>query len=309
MRLIIIRPIESLLDQIKERIKGWAAAVSLVMYIDDGAISTRGSTDTVTILHEWISKMFMRWIRVVLRKKVALGKVACIASSSELRKRLRPTGIELGCRVSRHGELLGTDYCAGGRIQRRAQARRRKKAAKRKGRLKWLRNHGGAATAVARGGLQPEACYGSSVFGIAPPTMRDVRKHIASTTKVRCGGSSTTAKLALGGQFNSEDIDPMTHIGNEAMLEVAAKIWDEARCRGELVKMWLRSRDELSDLSPAARWQGINGPVSAAMVQLWRAGATWPKPFTINIINHDVNLLDTPLHHQAASQGTDEVTS
>ncbi len=294
VRLIVTRPIENLLEQIKERFRGWQAQAGLVMYIDDGAISTRGDTNTVAILHDWVSRLFMRWVRVVLRKAVAPGKVACIASSKELRKRLRQTGAELGCRVTGHGEFLGTDFAAGGKIKRHVQARRRVKAGKRRRRLKWLRNHGGAATAVARGGLLPEACFGGAVVGISPSTMRDARRHIAATSKIRNAGSSTTARLALGGPDNFDDIDPMVTDGNGAMLEITAKLWDEPRARGELVKTWLRNRDGLQHLPTAQRWRELHGPVGAAMVQLWRAGASWPKPFTIHILGYDVNILERP---------------
>ncbi len=73
-----------------------------------------------------------------------------------------------------------------------------------------------------------------------------------------------------------------------------AKIWDEPRSRGELVKTWLHSRDGLQDLGTADRWKEVNGPVSAAMVQLWRIGAKWPKPFAIDVLGYEVNLLTTP---------------
>ncbi len=294
VRLIVVKPIEVLMKRVRERFQGWPALLSLVMYIDDGAVSTRGGLDAVALLHDWVSRLFMQWIRLVLRKEVAPGKVACIASSKELQQRLKQTGAELGCRVARHGELLGVDFSAGGRVQRHAQVRRRRKAARRRRRLKWLRNHGGAATAVARGGLLPEACYGGSVLGINPSTMRDVRRHVASTSRIRCSGSSTTAKLALGGPDNFEDVDPFVTSGNEAMFQVAAKLWDEPRCRADLVKMWLHGRDDLQHLPIAARWRELHGPVGAAMVQLWQAGASWPKPFSIHIMGHDINLLEHP---------------
>ncbi len=294
VRLIVIKPIEALLRRIRERFTGWPALMNLIVYIDDGAISTRGSLDAVAMLHSWVSRLFMQWIRQVLRKEVAPGKVACIASSRALQRRLRLTGVDLGCRVSRHGELLGIDFTAGGHTLRLAQARRRKKAARRRRRLKWLRSHGGAATAVARGGLVPEACFGGSVLGIGPSTMRDVRRHVAATSRVRCSGSSTTAKLALGGPEKFDDVDPFITAGNEAMFQIAAKIWDEPNCRAELVKMWLHSRDDLQHLPEAARWRELRGPVGAAMTQLWRIGATWPKPFFIQVMGHEVSLLEHP---------------
>ncbi len=86
----------------------------------------------------------------------------------------------------------------------------------------------------------------------------------------------------------------MVNAGNGALIEVASKIWDEPRARGELVKMWLRSRDELQDQTPAEQWSNIYGPIGAAMVQLWRIGGDWPKPFAVTLLGQQIELLETP---------------
>ncbi len=135
--------------------------------------------------------------------------------------------------------------------------------------------------------------YGAAAVGIPPPLMRDMRKLQATATGVKAGGSSLTAKLAIGGP-EAQDYDPIILLGNPPLEEIANRIWDYRTYRGQLAKMWVHARDELASVEVSRRWAHIRGPVGAAMLQLWSIGADWVKPFVIRLLDHPVSLLDVP---------------
>ncbi len=234
------------------------------------------------------------WVKKALRKDTATGKTICVASSRALKEALedglRPIGIE----AQLEGELLGVDYAAGGRLRRRAvQNKRRTKARCRLGKLKWLRRHGGPARAVARGGVNPEMSYGDQVIGMTNSLLRDLRRAHAAATTLKVAGSSTTAKLALGGG-NYEDFDPAVVRSNPPMASLLMKLWDQPRSRADFIRSWRQADEEIKQAQPAVRWTSIRGPVGAAMAHLMRVEASWPRPFTIRALDEDVDLLTTP---------------
>ncbi len=228
IRLIAIEPTDMLLKIIRNRLQGWDADVKFILYVDDGIVSTYGSIDTVAILHAWITKMVFNWVAKVLKKEVAVHKLACVASSLPLAERLR-VGLA-GCSVSvaTEGELLGIDFAAGGPTRRRkVQVQRRRKADARRSRLKWWRAAGGRhAQGVARGGLLSTAAYGDSVIGVSNAALRDYRRIHAASSSIHCSGSSLTAKLAIGGHRYSEH-DPGVLFCNPPLPPLLRKLWEQ----------------------------------------------------------------------------------
>ncbi len=200
IRLIMIKPTEKFLVTLREQADAWKAKMDLTLYVDDGILVTIGHIDAVSFLHSWASRLLLQWIRQVLHKQTAAGKLHCIASSSSLRKRLA-TGLNGdGFAVDTYGELLGMGFAAGGKIKKRTtNAARLRKSLRRKGRLKWLRDRGGKAMRVVKEGVKPAVNYEASVTGIDNRTMVMLRRAHGATCRVRCGGASLTARLAIGG--------------------------------------------------------------------------------------------------------------
>ncbi len=294
VRLIVIRPIESLLRTAEQRAIGWSINISAIFYIDDGALTTRGRLDAVALLHVWATKLMLSWVRYVMRKRVAPGKLKCIASSRELKKRLKTGLMDTGCTLMLESDFLGTDYAAGGALRQRcAQTGRRAKARKRKGKVKWLRKAGGKAAEVAEGGLITSMIHGVQSTGISPALMRDLRRTRGAVSKVKAGGASLTAKLALGGPKN-QDVDPMITHGDKPLFALAAKLWDEPQRCGDMVKVWRKYQDQWEDCDVTQCWKNVHGAAGAMRLHLERIGASWHKPYAVKLLGHEVSLVTTP---------------
>ncbi len=294
IRIIMAGPTDRFLRMIRERYAEWNARVLMTIYVDDGVVSTRGHRSAVEYLHVWVSKLLLAWIKTVLRKEVAPHKLSVVASTKDLCVTLRKRLGEDGFKVNRAGEMLGTDYAAGGRFAvRRVQVKRRRKMVARRGRIAWWRNLGGDARSAMRGGAWASGFYGCDSLGIPPPMLRDMRQLHSGVSKVRCSGSSLTAKLALGGERH-DDIDPSVLYCNPPLHRILAKLWDDPRSRRSLVKTWLKARTELYDIPEGRRWRAVRGPVGAAMLHLDRSGCEWHKPYWIKALHHEINLLEVP---------------
>ncbi len=61
-----------------------------------------------------------------------------------------------------------------------------------------------------------------------------------------------------------------------------------------MVRSWMQARLEVANVANSARWGGVRGPVSAAWAHLLRYNAIWKKPFTITLLDHEINILTTP---------------
>ncbi len=72
------------------------------------------------------------------------------------------------------------------------------------------------------------------------------------------------------------------------------KMWDHRQCRTDFVRPWYRARAQQGADQPGSTWSRIHGPVGAARLHLHRTGAAWPKPFTLQALGHDINILGTP---------------
>ncbi len=201
----------------------------------------------------------------------------------------------LGYTVAAEGELLGTDFAAGGVVRKRAvQKKRARKALSRKPKLKWWRRQGGNAREVARGGAGAELMYGAAAVGVPPAALRARRRLQAAASRVSASGASLTARLAVGGDRYGE-ADPAVLEANPPLGQVLALIWDQPRLRQDIIEAW-RTADETSAMIGIGRiWRSIRGPVSAAHAHLRRIGAEWTAPFTIRLLDNVVNLLATPL--------------
>ncbi len=294
IRLIIVKPAESLMKIIEERIRGWTASCHLTFYVDDGVITTVGDMDAVAFLHGWITRMVLNWVREVLRKSIATHKTTCVVSHAALRDRLAGEMKALGVTAKLGGEMLGIDYSAGGALRSRpTQVARRRKAVARRCKIAWLRRLGGPAHKVARQGALAEHTFGCEVIGLPPAALRDARAINGAAVSVQCGGASLTAKLALGGLGFSEH-DPAVLHANPPMKLLLAQLWDVPRRRSHFVRAWYRAREVIPLPDDQVAWDRVNGPVSAAFAHLLRIGASWPKAFVIRALDSDINLLRVP---------------
>ncbi len=294
VRVIIIPPAEELLKIIGDRARSWGIKVDLMIYIDDGAITSIGDTAHLAHFHGWMTRMLLLWISQTLKKSVAKHKVVCIAGDREIRKAVK---VELGgthIRVQATGELLGVDYAAGGRLGHRPlQAQRRCKALRRRSRLRWWMRMGGKGEPIAAGGMLPELSYGCDAVGLPPAAMRDARKIIASANAVSAAGSSLTAKLAIGGP-QGNDAEPILRQGNIVVQAVLNRLWDRPQCRHRFVRTWSRARADLDDEHEGTNWASSRGPVGVAMLQLRRLGVKWAKPFVLGVGDHELKILEMP---------------
>ncbi len=171
--------------------------------------------------------------------------------------------------------------------------KRLKKALSRRKRLKWWRSLGGAAHEVARGGLVTSGAHGAQAHGLPCATLRDLRRIQASSVTIKAGGSSATAKLAIGGhQFR--DVDPAVWLANPPLLMLADTLWDSPASRGEHVEAWRLAKRELEGVPRVRAWRRVRGPVGAAFLHLDRVNATWKKPFVVTLFDKDIYLLEVP---------------
>ncbi len=297
VRLMLIRPVEGFMRNIRQHVEGWMVQVTLSLYVDDWALTTTGDVGGVAFIHPIITRGLVQWVLNYLRMRVAPDKIACVTSSTRLRDTLKPRLAELGVPTALSGDLLGTDYSAGGTIYGRGKggvaSKRWGKHAQRRHRLMWLHRVGGRAREVVHGGIAAGKRYGEEVRGIPPGRARTLRVMYGAVAKIKAVGSSLTARLALGDD-DYRDFDPVVKRPNQALMAVLAMIWDCPQRRTDLIASWRYARAQLSDLEPAAAWRKIRGPVGAALLQINRIGAKWERPFNLEIMHHDVNILETP---------------
>ncbi len=292
IRVAVAAPLDGLTNQLKKWMKEWNVNVLTRMYIDDCAVSTMGSVANVTLVHTWISEYIMSWVRVALRKRVAMDKLQCIAAHDGLRQALRRRLRPIGYNVVKVGELLGTDFAGGGRLaRRRLQEQRRRKAAARRRRLRWWSKLGRNAAKVIDTGLFPSVSYGMHCNGLPPAVLRDARRTRGAFAMVKCHGSSLTAKLATGGK-NFSDVDPASVHPAPPLLYLLNLLFDFPRYRFNFVFAWRMATRDFVEVE--GQWKAIRGPVGAAMCHLRRLGASWPAPFRIVIGSVSIDICTTP---------------
>ncbi len=145
---------------------------------------------------------------------------------------------------------------------------------------------------VAKGGLLPAAGYSDPVTGITNAALRDYRRIHAAAAMVQCSGSSLTAKLAIGGDDYAE-YDPAVLHCNPPLMSILRKIWDQPSARSDFSGNWWRARDDIRELAPNERWRRAGGPVMAAWLHFLRIGIEWKRPFLIEALDNQVDLLKT----------------
>ncbi len=145
IRIMMIPHVDAFLRQAQQRIIDTGVNIKLtaMVYVDDVLAMTTGSAHQVARFHAWVTKALLVWVRDSLHKKVAWNKLQVVAPMDKVRDTLRSSLPELMKKVSGQGELLGSDFTAGGQMRARPISRKRlRKAFRRRRRLKWLREMG-----------------------------------------------------------------------------------------------------------------------------------------------------------------------
>ncbi len=112
-------------------------------------------------------------------------------------------------------------------------------------------------------------------------------------SRIKCGGASLTAKLALGGS-GFGDVDATTLMPNPPLIKLSKMLWDRPQFRAGVVTAWCKFHERHRTSSPAKAWASVRRPVGAAYAHMIELGATWEKPFSVIVLGHPVNLLTTP---------------
>ncbi len=294
IRMLVIGPAEKFLDAMKARCSGFDIRFHLNIYVDDLALTTTGFYRELVLIHAWATRLLVQWITQRLRKRLAENKLICVASSTFVRGALAVALRGTGCNVTLEGDLLGSDYSAGGILRKRAGLRKRlDKNRRRYGRLRWWRRIGGDAKEVARGGTGPSIAFGATASGLPPKAAHLRRRLQGATTFVSASGSSLTTRLALGGRHFA-DCDPSVRDPNPPLGMLMALIWDRPQLRGDFIDAWYSTKEELAGLSVAKSWSCIRGIVSASWAHIRQHRAEWVAPFRVKLLQTDVDLICTP---------------
>ncbi len=280
IRVIIVIPLDRLLWQFRSWARAWDVEFLTTVYIDDMMITTFGNRSNVELIHVWATELVLNWIRMILCKMVSVPKLQCIAADAgvcdTLRRRLKGQGF----RVTKTGDLLGTDFAGGAPLRRRRlQERRRRKALARRSKLRWWARLGGDAQHVVESGLSPSIAFGEAANGIPPTMMRDMRRLRGAFGRIKCGGSSLTAKLAIAGRKYTEADPAVLHVA-PTLKSLLSMLWDFPRSRAGFIFAWRRAVREVGQ-AVGGGWKAVAGPVGAAMCHLAQAGVAWPAPFRL----------------------------
>ncbi len=300
IRVLMLNPIDHLRQQLRAWSRAWSVNFLLRIYIDDGMLTTYGCSNSVGLMHVWATQYLLEWIRNVLRKMVAVPKLQCITADGNLRKILRAALAPAGFRICKLGEMLGSDYAAGGTLSRRKlQDQRRRKARKRKGRLKWWAQQGGNSAHVVDTGVAASISYCRTVNGITPTVMHDMRRFRGARTRVKCGGTSLSTKLAIAGPRYC-DADPATVFAAPPFLSLLELLWDFPQTRFHLVLAWRGAHRDMDDVADSEAWKRVRGPVGAALCHLRQIDVRWDAPFRITFDGVTINILETSPRHTYA---------
>ncbi len=308
IRAITIGPAEKLIAVLRDKAADNHCSFKLGVYVDDVQLSTAGRQSVVQRTHPWATKRLVSWIESGLGKKLARDKLQCVATTAAARKAIEQPMMKMGFKVSAEGELLGTDFGAGGRIRRRRTLRGRvTKVKKRRGRLRWWKTVGGNASEVVRGGVVSSLAYGGAASGLPPMVMRMMRRLQGAALRINAGAASLTAKLALGGDGYRE-IDPAVLDPAPPLRHLLSIIWDQPWIREQFIGGWKYVAEEFLRCTETAAWKMVRGPLSGAWAHLKGIGAEWTAPFTLRALSSDINILTTPpppsLPHHPTSRST-----
>ena len=292
VRLFMVKPADMFCRTVREQLQQWELTFRLNIYIDDSMLGVSGKRHAIAHCFPWVSSLLLHWLLRVLRKPVAMQKLQCVASSVELKNAISARMQELSIPVVLIGETLGIDHAAGGRLSKRPVQRRRLRMAwRRRSRISWWRRLGGNAVNVVRSGASPAVEYGAECIGLTDMALRQLRRIYSAAVGISCGGSSLTARLALGG-CKYEDIDPGVINSNTPLLALASRIWDDPQVRNGYVRAWLAAKADARE--HGSKWRWVRGPVGAAWLSLARVQAEWVSPFVVRLLDKEVSLLETP---------------
>ncbi len=305
IRAVTIAPAERFVALLNQKSDDEAMDSKVRIYVDDVFVATAGPEPVVARIHPWCTKRLVHWVEKDLGKMIAPSKRQCVASSARLRKAISPSMARIGFPVDAEGELLGTDFTAGGVMRRRrAQNKRVKKVARRRGRLRWWRRLGGDAVEVSRGGAIPAVIYGAAATGLPPAALRTARRVQGAMSRIGASGASLTAKLAIGGA-NYRDVDPAVAHPAPPLKQILAILWEKPQERKDFVEAWRKIAIEFKTCGEQAAWRLIRGPISAAWAHLKRINLEWVSPFVMRALDHDIDLITTPprpdsCHHRTS---------
>jgi hypothetical protein len=128
--------------------------------------------------------------------------------------------------------------------------------------------------------------------GITNSALQCVRKIMGSATGFSCGGSSLTARLAVGGKSHAE-LDPAVEDANPPLMALISRLWERPHMRADFVFAWRAARSAATG-EDAGKWHWVRGPVGAAMTTMQRLEAKWKSPFLITLLNQEIDILQTP---------------
>ena len=293
IRCIMVGPTERFILELCSLISGNELALVLRIYVDDLTLLVSGPLRGLTSYVAVAAHKLIDWVQRALRLTVAVDKLICIASSAQVRNALKEILSPAGFRILFVATCLGADFTAGGCFRSRlAFAGRLRAAGRRKGKLRWWRARGGAASAVARSGIAASALHAVEVSGIPPAPMLAVRRAVVAAAPVGAKGASLTARLALGGE-GFADIDPKVLFHNMPLKYLLAKLWRHPEDRPGFVRAWNLLRSRFASRSLKWMWAQVRGPLSAAWVHLREIGARWESPFLVVSRGLSIDLLVT----------------
>ena len=99
---------------------------------------------------------------------------------------------------------------------------------------------------IARAGARQRGLYGAEVTGISNVSLRGLRKVHAAATRITCAASSTTAKLAIGGDRYVEAGRALLDTGLP-FFRAFATVWDNLSMRAGFVTMWWRAVHDIDE--------------------------------------------------------------
>ena len=262
------------------------------MLVDDAAMLLWGEAAELSKVVVHACQLLFRWVREKLCKEISMKKNQCIVSCRKLKDKVSKQLARIKMPATLHGEMLGVDCTAGGRASRAfIQHKRTRAALSRKSRIAWWRRISGSAMWLVRTGPRAQGTYGSDVHGISNVALRQLRSIHCAATRLSSAASSTTAKLAIGGE-KYEEADPAVKDTGSPVFRVMEKLWDQPHKRAEFVLMWQAAVDDIVEFGE--RWNRIKGPVGAAILTVLRAGGQWTTPFQVELMGYPINLIDTP---------------
>ena len=227
-------------------------------YIDDIAARVEGlKQDVVRIAVD--SALCLKKALEEASCVVSMKKMALLASSKDLGKEIQQALESGGFKVS-HVEFakdLGLASAAGRRRCAVVQKSRLKKNSPRVDRIGRFARVVRKASKLFSTGVLSSDVYGCEAMGVAPTTLRLIRRRGARATGATTAGSCCTTALAIAyGDYGDPGIAAPARMVREWL-----RIWGQgSACHKRVRRTWELLRPKLDDQK---RWLNIRGPVGA----------------------------------------------